>query len=446
MSEPDVMSYDAVIVGAGPAGLACAIRLRQLDPAARVCVLEKGAGVGAHLLSGALLDPRPLDTLLPDWRAQPPEICVPVRCDEFRLLTPRRALPLPTPPQQHNHGNLIVSLGQLMARLAVRAEALGVDVFAGFAVSAALYDAAGAVAGVVLGDMGRRRDGSEKPGFVAGAHIRAPVTILAEGCRGSLSKQLIARYGLNRARANASYGLGFKELWQLPPGRTQPGLVRHTVGWPLDGGTYGGGLLYHLERDQIYVGYIVGLDYRDAQLAPFEVFQQFKHHPSIRALLQGGEPLAYGARAIATGGWQALPRLEMPGALLIGDAAGMLDVARLKGIDQAMRAGMLAAEHLHQHASPVGFDGAWRASGAARELWRVRNIKPGFKRGLLRGLANAAMETVLRGHSPWTLTGPADFARLEPVPAAAPAQAAVPSRHWVARSLPPRDRTAAVYL
>ncbi len=447
MSEPDVMSYDAVIVGAGPAGLACAIRLRQLDPALRVCVLEKGASVGAHLLSGALLDPAPLDALLPDWREQPPQICVPVRRDEFRLLTARRALPLPTPPQQRNHGNLIVSLGQLMAQLAVRAEALGVEVFPGFAVREALYDTAGAVAGVALGDMGRRRDGSEKPSFVAGAHIRAPVTILAEGCRGSLTKQLIARYELDRARASASYGLGFKELWQLPPGRTQPGLVRHTVGWPLDAGTYGGGLVYHLERDQLYVGYIVGLDYRDPQLAPFEVFQQFKHHPSIKALLEGGEPLAYGARAIATGGWQALPRLEMPGAVLIGDTAGTLNVARLKGIDQAIRGGMLAAEHLHRHGGTAGFDAAWHASDAARELWRVRNIKPGFKHGLLRGLANAALETILRGHSPWTLSRGPDFAALEPERAGpVPSVPQTLARHWVTRSLPPRDRTAAVYL
>jgi electron-transferring-flavoprotein dehydrogenase len=217
----------------------------------------------------------------------------------------------------------------------------------------------------------------------------------------------------------------------------------------VDAGTYGGGLLYHLERDQLYIGYIVGLDYRDPKLAPFEVFQQFKHHPSIRPLLEGGEPIAYGARAIATGGWQALPRLEMPGAVLIGDAAGTLNVARLKGIDQAMRGGMLAAEHLHRHGSPAGFDAAWRASEAARELWRVRNIKPGFKHGLLRGLANAALETVLRGHSPWTLSSTADFARLQRLPAAA----AVPStrtaeraRGWMTRSLPPRDRTAAVYL
>ncbi|HEX4025241.1 MAG TPA: electron transfer flavoprotein-ubiquinone oxidoreductase [Steroidobacteraceae bacterium] len=441
MPEADVMSYDAVIVGAGPAGLACAIRLRQLDPGRSVCVLEKGASVGAHVLSGALLDPAPLDELLPDWRGQPPEICVPVRRDRFRLLTARRALPLPTPPQQRNHGNFIVSLGQLTAQLAARAEALGADVFPGFAVREALYDAAGAVAGVALSDMGRRRDGSEKPGFVPGARIRAPITIVAEGCRGSLSKQLIGRYGLDSARAGASYGLGFKELWQLPPGRTQPGLVCHTVGWPLDAATYGGGLLYHLERDQLYVGYIVGLDYRDPRLAPFEAFQQFKHHPSIRPLLEGGEPLAYGARAIATGGWQALPRLEMPGAVLIGDAAGTLNVARLKGIDQAMRCGMLAAEHLQQHGRSAGFDAAWRASASARALWRVRNIKPGFKRGLLPGLVNAALETALRGHSPWTLRSRPDFERLERLAAAAPA-----ARSWVTRSLPPRDRTAAVYL
>jgi electron-transferring-flavoprotein dehydrogenase len=464
----DVMEYDVVIVGAGPAGLACAIRLRQLDATRRICVLEKGATVGAHLLSGALLDPAPLDALLPDWRATPPPICEPVRRTDFRWLSAQRSLPLPTPPQQHGRGTFIASIDQLMAQLAQRAETSGIDVFPGFAVAGPCFDAAGTVTGVILSDMGRQRDGTPKAGFMPGAEVRAPVTVVAEGCRGSLAKQLIARFQLDAGRSAPTYGLGFKELWQLPSGRSEPGRVLHTVGWPLQGRTYGGGFVYHLPRDQLYVGYFVGLDYRDPLLAPFEVFQQFKHHPSIRTLLTGGEPVGYGARTVSTGGWQSLPRLEMPGALLIGDAAGTLDVARLKGIDQAMRCGMLAAEHLHGHGGPAGFDAVFRASAAARALWRVRNIKPGFKRGLWPGLANAALETLLRGHSPWTLRADAahsapDFSMLErlaaappstpPLPpgAASPPRPPQPVAQAVApvsmpRSLPPRERTAAVFL
>jgi len=441
VSERDVMHYDAVIVGAGPAGLACAIRLRQLEPQRTVCVLEKAASIGAHTLSGAILDPIALDALWPEWRARPPAICVPVRRDQFRYLTPRRAVTLPIPPQQRNHGNFIVSLGQLMVQLASYAESLGVDVFPSFAASEALYDAAGAVAGVQLGDLGRKRDGSPKPGFALGVEVRAPITFIAEGCRGSLAKQLIARYGLATRSTPQTYGLGFKELWQLPPGRTRPGLVQHTVGWPLDPHTYGGGFVYHLEHDQLYVGLVVGLDYADPRLAPFEAFQQFKQHSSVRALLEGGEPLAYGARSIAAGGWQALPRLAMPGAVLLGDAAGTLNVARLKGVHQAMRSGMLAAEHLHAGGETEGFDAAWRASAGGRELWRVRNIKPGFAHGLWAGLANGVFETLTHGHSPWTLATHDDAESLERLD-----QYPSPERHWVARTLPPRDRTAAVYL
>jgi electron-transferring-flavoprotein dehydrogenase len=438
------MNYDVVIVGAGPAGLACALRLRQLDPQRSVCVLEKAASLGAHSLSGAVLDPVALDALLPGWRAAPPPICTPVQHDEFRLLTARHSLRLPTPPQQQNHGNFIVSIAQLMPWLGAQAEAAGVDIYTGFAASEALFDAQGAVCGVRLGDLGLLRNGEQGPNFSAGAELRAPLTILAEGCRGSISKQLIARFGLDAQRAPPTFGLGFKELWQLPAGRGRAGLVQHTVGWPLRNDTYGGGFIYHLDQDRVYIGMVVGLDYRDPRFQPFEAFQQFKHHPSIRALLAGGEALAYGARAVAAGGAQALPRLDMPGALLIGDAAGTLDVARLKGIHQAMRCGMLAAEHLQAQPGGTGFDAAWRASPGGRDLHAVRNIKPGFKLGLWPGLANALLETLLRGRTPWTLTHVANDATLLRLDGPAPAPAPMPAPPE--RVLAPRDRTAAVFL
>ncbi len=443
-SERDVMDYDVAIVGAGPAGLACALRLRQLNPDRSVCVVEKAASLGAHSLSGAVLDPVALDALVPDWRSAPPPTCVPVQRDEFRFLTARGSYRLPTPPQQRNHGNFIVSISQLVPWLGAKAEAAGVDIFTGFAASEALHDAAGAVCGLRLGDMGRARDGSEGPHFTLGAEIHAPVTVFAEGCRGSISKQLIARYGLDADRSPPSFALGFKELWQLPAGRGSAGLVQHTIGWPMPRDTFGGGFIYHLEQDRIYIGLVVGLDYADPQFQPFEAFQQLKNHPTMRALLDGGELLAYGARAIAAGGAQALPRMEMPGALLIGDAAGTLDAARIKGIHQAMRSGMLAAEHLHAQPGTAGYDAAWRASPGGRSLQAVRNIKPGFKRGLWLGLANAALETALGGRTPWTLRHTANDATLRLIdPPGAPAAVRA---DWPERTLPPRDRTAAVYL
>jgi electron-transferring-flavoprotein dehydrogenase len=436
----DVMAYDVLIVGAGPAGLACAIRLRQLRPQLRICVIEKGAAVGAHAVSGAVFAPAALDELVPDWRASPPAICVAVERDEFMWLTRTRAWHLPTPPPQRNRGNFIISLGQLLSLLAGRAEALGIDVFCGYAASAPLYAADGAVAGVLLGDFGRRRDGSEGPNFSLGAELRAPITLIAEGCRGSLAKELIGHFGLQAAGSPQSYALGFKELWQLPAGRSRTGLVQHTVGWPLDTRTYGGGFIYHLPGDRLYIGFVTGLDYRDPRFDPFEAFQQFKHHPKVGALLQGGEPEVYGARAIVAGGWQALPKLEMPGAALLGDAGGTLNVARLKGIHQAMRSGMLAAEHIAASNTIAGFDAVWRRSAAAQELRAVRNIKPGFKYGLWFGLANGLLETLARGRTPWTLAHRAAH------PLSTLAATATPGRAWRERNLPPRDRSAAVYL
>jgi electron-transferring-flavoprotein dehydrogenase len=451
--QRDVMHYDVVIVGAGPAGLACAIRLKQLKPAINVCVLEKAAAIGAHSLSGAVLEPGPLMELLPEWAAEYPGMKVPALEDDFRVLTRASSFrPVPdllvkllpaamtysTP--FNNHGNFIVSLGQLTAWLAQKAEGLSVEVFAGFAAAAALFDAAGRVTGVRIGDMGLGRDGEPGPNFTAGVEIHAPVTVLAEGCRGSVSKQLIAKFALERGHCPQTFALGFKELWQLPAGRVRPGRIEHALGWPADSHTYAGSFLYHLDNDRVYVGYIVGLDYQDPRLQPFEAFQQYKNHPRVKALLEGGEIVSAGARAIAAGGWQSTPTLEMPGAMLVGDAGGTLNFAKIKGVHQAIRCGALAAEQLAEHGDSRGFDARWRASPGGRELKRVRNFKPAFKRGLWLGLVNSAWEMLTAGKSPWTLKNTADWSRLAKLD-----EYQSPDRHWVTRTLPPRDRVSFVF-
>ena len=451
--ERDRLQYDVVIVGAGPAGLACAIRLKQLKPATNVCVLEKASAVGAQSLSGAVLEPGPLQQLLPEWPQDYPGMKVPATEDDFRIFTPRssfkpvpdwlahllpRSMTYSTP--FNNHGNYIISLGQLTPWLASKAEALGVEVFPGFAAAAALSGESGAVAGVRIGDMGLDRNGEPGPNFTPGVEIQAPLTVLAEGARGSIAKQLIARFDLARGHCPQTFALGYKELWQLPAGRVRAGRIEHGLGWPADRHTYAGSFLYHLDNDRVYVGYIVGLDYQDPRLAPFEAFQQFKNHPQVKPLLEGGEILSAGARTIAAGGWQSTPTLEMPGAILIGDAGGTLNFAKIKGVHQAIRSGVLAAEHIAETGGGTGFDARWRASAGGRELRRARNFKPAFKRGMWLGLANSAWEMLTGGRSPWTLKNTADWSRLRRLDAFHS-----PDRGWVERTLPPRDRVSFVF-
>jgi electron-transferring-flavoprotein dehydrogenase len=447
------MQYDVVIVGAGPAGLACAIRLKQLKPDVNVCVLEKASAIGAQSLSGAVLEPGPLEALLPEWRSEYPGMKVPATEDDFRILTPGgsykpvpdflvkllpRSMTYSTPFD--NHGNFIISLGQLTPWLAQKAEALGVEIFPGFAAAAPVFDAAGAVQGVRVGDMGVERDGKPGPNFTPGIEIHAKLTVLAEGARGSLSKLLIRRYELARGHCPQTFALGFKELWQLPAGRVRPGRIEHGLGWPADRHTYAGSFLYHLDNDRVYVGYIVGLDYHDPRLKPFEAFQQYKNHPSVKPLLEGGEIISAGARTVAAGGWQSTPTLEMPGAILVGDAGGTLNFAKIKGVHQAIRSGTLAGEHIVATGGGAGFDARWRASPGGRELRRVRNFKPAFKRGLWTGLLNSAWETLTCGASPWTLKNSADWSRLAKLD-----EFVSPERHWAQRTLPPRDRISFVF-
>ena len=420
------MTFDVVVVGAGPAGLAAAIRLRQLGQEhgrdVSVCVVEKGANVGAHILSGAVLDTRALDELIPDWKQRGEPLTQQATDDRFAWLTRTRMVPLPTPRPMRNRGNYIASLGELCRWLATEAEAIGVDIFPGFAAVAPIVDS-GIVRGVTTGDMGTNRDGNPKPSHQPGVDLAAKYTLIAEGCRGSLTRDLIERFDLARDAAPQTYALGVKELWRAASGKHRPGLVLHTVGWPLDRHTYGGSFLYHYGDGLVSLGFVVGLDFRNPYLSPLDELQRFKTHPAIRPTFAGGQRIAYGARCLSEGGLQSIPKLAFPGGALIGDAAGFLDVPRIKGTHTAMKSGMLAAEAVATALSDGGADGggamldgyetALRRSWVHQDLHRARNIRPGFRFGLWGGLANAALDTyLLRGRAPWTLSHQADHERL----------------------------------
>lgn len=422
--EQEVMTYDILIIGAGPAGLSAAIRCLQNakknNQTLRICILEKGAQVGAHLLSGAVLNPISLKTLLPhDWERAP--LNTPVTEDSFYYLTKKHAIALPTPkPMRNKKGNFIISLCELGIFLAEHATELGCEIYTGFAATEILYNDKNQVIGVSTGEVGINKQGEKTAQYQPGMHIHAKQTLFAEGCRGELSEQLIKHFNLRDGKNPQTYGLGIKELWRVLPENHQPGRVIHTVGWPLDNATYGGSFVYHLSDHRVAIGFVTGLDYKNPWLSPFEEMQRFKTHPFMQKQLSGGERIAYGARALNEGGWQSLPQLTFPGGMLLGDAAGFLNVAQIKGIHMAIESGILAADaasvllESNIPAEAAAYTKAFHHSWAAKELYAVRNIRPGFQKGLWMGLLNAAFETYITfGHTPWTLKNHADHTTLE---------------------------------
>ncbi|GAB4231692.1 MAG: electron transfer flavoprotein-ubiquinone oxidoreductase [Kiloniellaceae bacterium] len=424
--EREFMEYDVVIVGAGPAGLSAAIRLRQLAAESgqevTVCVLEKGSEVGAHILSGAVLEPRALNELIPDWKEKGAPLNAPVEEEKFLLLSEKGSTSVPVwmlPPQMQNHGNYVVSLGNVCRWLAEQAEALGAEIYPGFAACEVLYHEdgplKGRVKGVATGDMGVARDGSQKDGYQPGMELHGRYTLFGEGCRGSLTRQLEAKFGLREGADPQTYGIGIKELWELDPAKHKTGAVIHTAGWPMNSTTWGGSFIYHLENNQAYVGYVIGLDYENPHLSTFDEMQRFKTHPAIRPMLEGGKRISYGARALNEGGLQSLPKLVFPGGALIGCAAGFLNVPKIKGSHNAMKTGMLAAEAAFEAITGAGEGGETPAELSAfpqkfenswvhEELHKARNFRPAFSKwGLYGAMLYGGLDLkLLGGKAPWT--------------------------------------------
>ncbi len=433
MTTREAMEYDVVIVGAGPSGLSTAIRLMQLAETAgtelSVCVVEKGSEVGAHILSGAVIETRALTELFPDWQERGAPLNTPVKEDRFLFLTTEKAYKLPTPPQMHNEGNYVVSLGNVVRWLGEQAENLGVEIYPGFAASEVLYHDDGSVKGIATGDMGVEKNGEPGPNYQPGIELHARQTVFSEGCRGSLTKGLFSKFNLREGVDPQTYGIGIKELWEVRPEVHQQGLTLHTVGWPLSTDVYGGSFLYHLENNQVSVGFVVGLDYANPHLSPYEEFQRFKTHPEIRKFFEGGRRIAYGARALNEGGYQSVPKLTFPGGLLVGDTAGFLNVPKVKGTHMAMKSGIEAAEALFSHLTTegqtghecIGYPERLKQSWLWSELHQVRNIRPSFRWGLWGGIAYSAIDTyVLKGKAPWTLRHHADHTQLKKASDCAP--------------------------